>query len=223
MTNLNNEFDYSKTYYKVLRKDMTHRGFKYEMGLNIDTNEFNDNIEQNCVKGGLYFVDLENIYKHIAFGDYLAEINIPEDAKVVLLNNKYRTNKFIINNISPLNTLDSISKVISFIKSDWCLKEAIKKIFTQLVLSERFSLAKEVYYEYKIQDNYMFDNYVYYFTKEMVRYYKVRKVVINFLFVDLNWVSLYTKNSLSNNYSYMNNVRRAGNYDRINFIYENNL
>ena len=229
MTNLNNEFDYSKTYYKVLRKDMTHRGFKYEMGLNIDTNEFNDNLEDECVKGGLYFVDFENIYKYIAFGEYLAEIIIPEDAKVVKIESddsfdiKYRTDKFIIENISPLNTLDSIHKVTSFIKNDWFLEETIKRIFRSLVICKRFSLAKNVYYKYKMQDNFMFSNYVYYFVRETIRYREIREDVIKFLFIDLNWISLYSKNSLGNNYFYMNTLRDSGNYDRINFIYDNNL
>ena len=40
-----------KLYYKLIRADMTHYGFKYKLGLNVDTNPFND---EYCNRGGLY-------------------------------------------------------------------------------------------------------------------------------------------------------------------------
>ena len=39
--------------YKLLSIDGVEKGFKYKVGLNVDTNEFNPS--ETCCKGGLYF------------------------------------------------------------------------------------------------------------------------------------------------------------------------
>ena len=45
------------TYYKITNKNECHHKFQYKDGLNIDTNEFQE--EGSCVPNGLYFSDKE--------------------------------------------------------------------------------------------------------------------------------------------------------------------
>ena len=54
-------FDYSKTYYKVVRKNHNHNGFIYKKGLNVLNEPFNDDPNASCVGGRLYFTDYENL------------------------------------------------------------------------------------------------------------------------------------------------------------------
>lgn len=217
MTNLNNDFDYSKTYYKVLRKDMTHRGFRYEMGLNIDTNEFNDNPNFACVKGGLYFTDFPKIINFIDYGEYLAEITIPKDAKVVTFDGKYRTDKFIINKIKNLHNIDTIKEIIErFNKKKFALEQCI----TGLVLHGNLDLAHKVRYEYKFID---IDNLkrLFYIIINSERTNK--QEIVNFIITSLDWYRYYPKNYVSSDYSYMRRLRDNQRYDVINIIYDNNL
>lgn len=74
------EFDRKKTYYKLLRQDLTHHGFKYQVGLNIDTIPFNP--KGSCEPGGLYFTDKENLHEYFVYGTLIADIRIPKDAQV---------------------------------------------------------------------------------------------------------------------------------------------
>ena len=81
--------------YKVIRKDMTHNGFKYQRGLNVDTKPFNPN--GSCVAGGLYFfTDLKDLPNWLDYGDYLWEVQVPEGAQCVQDGNKYRADKLIL-------------------------------------------------------------------------------------------------------------------------------
>jgi len=76
-------FDYSKTYYKVVREDHDHNGFIYKKGLNVLNEPFNDNPKASCVGGRLYFTDYENLPLFLYHGDLIYEVTIPKDARVV--------------------------------------------------------------------------------------------------------------------------------------------
>ena len=88
---------YGKTFYKVLRPDLIHHGFRYRPGLNIDTVPFDPS--ESCKPGGLYFADIKNLLKFLNYGNQIAEIEIPDDSLVYIENNKFKTDKFIIGNI----------------------------------------------------------------------------------------------------------------------------
>lgn len=77
-------------YYKILNKTMNHDGFQYHLGLNIDT---------DC---GLCYTTKENLHKYFHDGNLLAEIKIPDDAKVILEGDKWRADKINILRITPL-------------------------------------------------------------------------------------------------------------------------
>ena len=74
---------FNTIYYKVLNKELNHVGFQYKLGLNIDTEEFNSSGSNES--GGLYFTDKENIIKYLHFGEYIAEITIPDDAQSIMI------------------------------------------------------------------------------------------------------------------------------------------
>lgn len=50
------------------------------MGLNVDTVPFNP--LGSCQSGGLYFTTAENLVKYLDYGNFIAEIKIPDDAEV---------------------------------------------------------------------------------------------------------------------------------------------
>jgi hypothetical protein len=91
------EFDRSKTYLKVIREDKNHFDMEYKLGLNEDMIPFNDDPEQSCVAGGLYFTTLEHLPEFCDYGILVAEIKILEDSKLIKDSDvKYRTDKFEI-------------------------------------------------------------------------------------------------------------------------------
>ena len=84
-------------YYKILKEYLIHKGFQYKLGLYIDTKEFNPSCSYES--GGLYFTDKDNIGTYLKYGIYIAEITIPDDAKVYKdpLNNVWKADKIFIN------------------------------------------------------------------------------------------------------------------------------
>jgi len=98
MKDIENKFDYFKKYYKVTSENEIHNGFQYKDGLNTLVEEFNDNPEASCVPGGFYFTDYENLPKFFGYGEWIREVTIPTDAKVVLDpdGDKWRTDKIIL-------------------------------------------------------------------------------------------------------------------------------
>ncbi|AVL94420.1 ankyrin repeat protein [Moumouvirus australiensis] len=64
-------------YFKITNKEECHHGFQYVDGLNILKGEFNNNPNDSCVSGRLYFSDAKNICKFLGHGIYLREITLP--------------------------------------------------------------------------------------------------------------------------------------------------
>ena len=97
------EFDRIKTYYKFVRDDYTHNGFVYKLGLNIDHLPFNPS--GSCESGGLYFTDLEHVLEYSDYGHLVAEIELPDNARIYKdpNGNKWKADRFIIKQI---NTFD---------------------------------------------------------------------------------------------------------------------
>jgi hypothetical protein len=48
-------------YFKIFNESDNHNGFQYVDGLNVDIIPFNDDPNESCVEGGLYFSDVEHI------------------------------------------------------------------------------------------------------------------------------------------------------------------
>ena len=75
-----------KKFYKLINKEKVHNDFKFKVGINVDFLEFNP--KGKCEKGGLYFVEHDNIGKWIKYNKnvmyYYSRVTIPEDAKVYI-------------------------------------------------------------------------------------------------------------------------------------------
>src|SRR3990172_5198058 len=93
-------------YFKVLRSDLTHHGFKYQKGVNTDTIPFNP--VGSCVPGGIYFTDADHIHEFLDHGSLIATVEIPEGTETVKDGlNKWRTHSInIIDYTSDLSKLD---------------------------------------------------------------------------------------------------------------------
>ncbi len=62
--------DLSQTFHKVTNKNEKHYDFQYVDGLNqLDESKekFNDDPNDSCCKGGLYFTTFENIHKFLDY------------------------------------------------------------------------------------------------------------------------------------------------------------
>lgn len=98
-------FDYSQTYFKLIRKDMNHRGQIYKLGANHLTSEFIN--DSNNMLGGLYFYNqfgLNYGLTGVASEEdpYIAFIRVPASSKVVDMGQgRWKTDMFVIENLVP--------------------------------------------------------------------------------------------------------------------------
>ena len=86
-------------YYKITNEKENHHGFQYVNGLNILKDEFNDDPNQSCCKGGFYFTDIANIFKFISYGIYVREVILPisnTNFKIIKDDDKWRANMIIL-------------------------------------------------------------------------------------------------------------------------------
>jgi hypothetical protein len=131
-------------YYKILRSDLTHNGFVYKEGLNILKEPFfNDDF---CGPGGLYFTDHHNMFKWLTLYDplsindiYIAEVELLADSQIVKMDDKFKTDKFILKNIQTFsNFLDAnLQYLPSFIKN-------IKKIGWDFILFTSYDINRRL-------------------------------------------------------------------------------
>ena len=80
---------------KILAHDRTHHGFVYREGLNIDKHPFNK--EPICCRGGLYFSDQPHMWA--TYGPLIADVGIPDDAVVVVMQDKVKADRIVLANI----------------------------------------------------------------------------------------------------------------------------
>jgi hypothetical protein len=86
-------------FYKVLSPDMNNRGFQYKLGLNVLEEKFNTN-DMECSDGGLYFCNLEDvvIWLSLYTNPLICKVDIPNNANVIKLQRKYKTDCIILSN-----------------------------------------------------------------------------------------------------------------------------
>ncbi len=93
-------------YYKVMRKDLTHNGFEYKLGMNVDSKPFNPS--GSCLSGGLYYTTLEHLHLYLTYGSLIAEVipvgqiyadpsSLYESTKPT----KWKTDKLFVKSIMP--------------------------------------------------------------------------------------------------------------------------
>src|SRR3989339_2108397 len=93
-------------FYKLLNKDLTHYGYTYKDGLNMDVNEFNPKGE--CSKGGLYFTEKNKIPMWLDTYSFITKCVIPNDAKIYIENNKFKSDKLIVEINNKVDICDSL-------------------------------------------------------------------------------------------------------------------
>jgi hypothetical protein len=92
------------TFYKFISKngnELKSGNYIFQIGLNVG-NQFCSKCAKNeCyiwddTENSFFFSDIENIHKFVSFGNTLFEVSYPDDAQIIKLNNKYKTNKLIL-------------------------------------------------------------------------------------------------------------------------------
>ena len=87
-------------YVKLTTEDCIHNGYKYEEGLNVLNGPFDN--QKVCNKGGLYFCRKEYAGKWVDYNDkimhWIWDVVVPDEAKIVDMNDKLKTDKFILSN-----------------------------------------------------------------------------------------------------------------------------
>ena len=104
-------------YFKITNTNENHHGFQYVDGLNILNEEFNDNATASCCPGGLYFTNIQNIFKFLDYGIYLREIILPIDNPDFRLvkdpdGDKWRANMIILGTRYDLYSVDAFKYLI---------------------------------------------------------------------------------------------------------------
>ena len=111
-------------YYKIIGKN--YGKFNYKIGLNsLSDNNEDFNPKPECAPGGLYFCDIKYIFEYLNYGDKVCTIELPEDARVVRVGNKYKSDKIIIISIQDINLKNLIDLGADVhANNDWALKYA---------------------------------------------------------------------------------------------------
>ena len=104
-------------YFKITNAEENHHGFQYADGLNVLIEEFNDDPNQSCCRGGLYFTDAANIFNFLSYGIYLREVTLPTDNPDFKMikdknNDKWRANMIILGKRFNLCSFDTFKYLI---------------------------------------------------------------------------------------------------------------
>ena len=82
-------------YFKFIGKN--NGNYPYRIGLNtLKYNGETFDTKPICNEGGLYFTDAKNIFEFLVYGNTLCVVSLPEDARIVKINNKWKADKIII-------------------------------------------------------------------------------------------------------------------------------
>lgn len=86
--------------YKVIQSDMTHLGYKYNIGLNKIDKFIDCGV---CCGGGFYLVNNTNIGLYFNYGENIAKILLPYTTMIYLEVNKIKVSELVIENIISKN------------------------------------------------------------------------------------------------------------------------
>ena len=101
--------------YKILRGDLCHHNFCYNVGLNTLKDTFHP--YGDCEWGGLYFCDHINVFHWLKLGTIIADVTIPDGAQVCLQKfGKYKCDQMIISNLRKID--QSVIKMLVSSGSD---------------------------------------------------------------------------------------------------------
>ncbi len=99
-------------YVKIIGENFGN--YPYRIGLNTLTYNGETFDERPiCVAGGLYFTTADHIFEYIDYGDKVCLLTIPNDAHVVSMYKKCKSDRIIIREILPLWNIDTIRLLLS--------------------------------------------------------------------------------------------------------------
>jgi hypothetical protein len=88
------------SFVKLTNHECNHNGFQFKEGLNEDILKFDS--REKCGAGGLYFCNYKDFGIWTEYNKsvmkYIWDVTIMDDAKVVVMDNKIKCNKFILSN-----------------------------------------------------------------------------------------------------------------------------
>lgn len=87
-------------YYKIMKKGMRHFDYDYVVGFNELDKPFNDNPNDRCCDGGLYFSELKHILRYVNHGEFLVKVTLPDNPNFRMVKDprgdKFRANMIIL-------------------------------------------------------------------------------------------------------------------------------
>jgi hypothetical protein len=129
--------------YKLLHKNLEHRGFKYKEGLNVDHVPFT--AYGDCEPGGLYYTDFAHIGMWFNV-DYvwIADVTVPADAHVHPgpRGDKWKADRIVLSNIRPLGPF--LAQQTDDVLYQWLLNSADQVNFFKAITPQPPSLALKV-------------------------------------------------------------------------------
>ena len=96
-------------YFKILERDLTHNGYTYHEGLNVDPNPFDP---KRVRRGGLFFTDEKQILGFCEHRTKIAEVIIPDGEKVVQIGSEYKAHRIILGEIKDLWNINTFEWLI---------------------------------------------------------------------------------------------------------------
>ena len=123
----NQYFNNKIKFYKFLNNHLMHYNHIYKKGLNVDSITFNP--KGTCSEGGLYFCDESQCHLYCTnYGEKVAIVTIPNDARVYVEENKFKADKIFVVEIIDfvnmpddfwINMLSKNDDVLKYIKQQY--------------------------------------------------------------------------------------------------------
>ena len=120
---------------KVFKGSLKHHNMCYKEGLNINVERFIP--FSNVNYGGMFFADKENISEWFSMYpdlEYMAEVTIPDDARVVEMGGMFKTDRIILNNFQPISNYKEHDEKF------WLKKVLLEPFLLKLVKNQTFDI-----------------------------------------------------------------------------------
>src|SRR5438045_5574434 len=93
-------------YFKIIGNN--NGNYPYRVGLNtLKHNGETFDTTEKCTPGGLYYCEAKYILEYLEYGDKLCRVTIPENAQGVKVDNKFKADRIIIEEILPLSNVNT--------------------------------------------------------------------------------------------------------------------
>ncbi len=100
------------SYFKIIGNN--NGNYPYRIGIN--TLKYNGevfNTTEECGPGGLYYTTIEYIFGYADYGNVVCRLSLPEDAQIIDVGDKSKSDKIIIEEMLPLWDVNTIQYLVS--------------------------------------------------------------------------------------------------------------